>query len=220
MHDIPHPSPIDDLSPMPHEKAVDGLCDEFEGRIRAGEQPRIEDYLPQLPESARQFGFRQLLAVELELRWKAGQSLDPDDYRRRFPEHLTLLEAELQRAEHEAAAVAPPSTDKLSVVDTREFVATASRKESEDDEPVCQRLGRYQILRILGEGGFGRVYLAADTQLGRQVALKVPNKKFFDSGHSVAELRVDRRTLVRGNVGPAQIDAGQEHAIGHESHGL
>src|SRR5436305_14542474 len=34
-------------------------------------------------------------------------------------------------------------------------------------------LGRYETVKLLGEGGMGRVYLARQTDLGRQVVIKV-----------------------------------------------
>src|SRR5712692_7020581 len=34
-------------------------------------------------------------------------------------------------------------------------------------------LGRYEALRLLGEGGMGRVYLAKQIDLGREVVVKV-----------------------------------------------
>ena len=40
-----------------------------------------------------------------------------------------------------------------------------------------QKVGKYEITRSLGSGGFGTVYLAKDTWLNIRVAIKVPHKQ-------------------------------------------
>src|SRR6266436_4855495 len=46
--------------------------------------------------------------------------------------------------------------------------------------PTGQRLGPYEILTLIGEGGMGEVYKACDTRLDRIVALKISKQEFSE----------------------------------------
>ena len=53
-----------------------------------------------------------------------------------------------------------------------------------------QIIGKYKILRTIGSGGFGTVYLAEDTWINKSVALKVPHKQGVDFGELLREPRL------------------------------
>ena len=61
-----------------------------------------------------------------------------------------------------------------------------------------KRLGKYRILRPIGRGGMGVVYLAEDTMLSRQVALKILDRTLAASAHFEERFRQEARLV--GNL--------------------
>ncbi|HEY1380108.1 MAG TPA: SUMF1/EgtB/PvdO family nonheme iron enzyme [Gemmataceae bacterium] len=56
-------------------------------------------------------------------------------------------------------------------------------------------IGRYTVVRLLGEGGFGAVYLARDEQLNRLVAIKVPHPGRLSSPNNAGLYLREARTV-------------------------
>jgi serine/threonine protein kinase len=88
----------------------------------------------------------------------------------------------------------PDETKDLSETEGSQALFVGSSDPMHSDPT---RIGRYRIIRRLGQGGFGRVYLAHDDDLDRPVAIKVPNaERIADPGDIEAYLN-EARILAR-----------------------
>jgi serine/threonine protein kinase len=80
------------------------------------------------------------------------------------------------------------------------------------------RIGRFQIRRLLGEGAFARVYLGFDADLEREVAIKVPNVAEMTPEFRDAFLRENRLAAIihHPNICPVYevgTDAGRPYIV-------
>ena len=54
-------------------------------------------------------------------------------------------------------------------------------------------LGPYRMMRLLGKGGMGEVYLAQDTRLDRKVALKLLSAEFIKDAERILRFTQEAR---------------------------
>src|SRR5262249_17259162 len=88
-----------------------------------------------------------------------------------------------------------------------------------------QTIGHYHLLRQIGSGGMGEVYLARDTRLERQVALKLLPPRFTEDAERVQPFRQEARAASALNhtniitiheIGEVATESGSAHFIATE----
>ena len=173
---------------------------DLECGLKAGHSIRVEKYLQHYPDLSREDSVvLDLIVAEYTHRRRHSEGVNPSEYLQRFPRYQEQLRQKWPAADIDSEGPQPetvtcrpsPSTDKVPV--DRNCETLLPEGPSEAIPAIPERIGRYRIERVLGEGAFGQVYLAQDDELHRPVAIKVPHRRIAkpeDAEAYLAEARV------------------------------
>ncbi|MFN7134537.1 MAG: protein kinase domain-containing protein, partial [Myxococcales bacterium] len=90
-------------------------------------------------------------------------------------------------------------TSTVSLLRTAASLSPPVPREDDEGPVEGEVLGNYELVRLLGEGSMGRVFLARHVALGRQVALKVLKPEHARSRELVERFFQEARTVNRMN---------------------
>jgi tetratricopeptide (TPR) repeat protein/predicted Ser/Thr protein kinase len=164
-------------------------------RWQRGQQVTVESYLRTYPELGNvDTAPISLVLAEHAARKAAGLSATPRELYARFPK----LADELRRHLEPHAAQPPPQAPRSAAVQSTGVNNPPNAPTLTSPVPgflgnLPEQFGRYRILKRLGSGGMGSVYLAQDTQLDRKVALKVPHFTEDDGPEILARFQREAR---------------------------
>ncbi len=86
-----------------------------------------------------------------------------------------------------------------ALIKTRESPGTALGTQHQSSSGSGKMIDHFKIMRLLGQGGMGEVFLARDTKLGRKVALKLLRPRLAASGKALERLLFEARATARFN---------------------
>jgi serine/threonine protein kinase/formylglycine-generating enzyme required for sulfatase activity len=193
---------------------VDVCALDISRRWQAGTGFAVEQYFERLSR-VKWEATNKLALVVREFQCQRDQGLAPEiqSFASRFPEFEPMLRARLGdeggvigagKKPFAATVAAPAQVTRMATADMLEAVTPGL-------SAIPVKIGRYRVDSILGEGGFGRVYLGYDEVLKRRVAIKVPRRR-RQLGPDSADAYLREARIVAGLDHPAIVpvyDCGQ-----------
>lgn len=198
-----------DDNPMP--VWMGELCERFKDAWGSKNPISVESIVERIPADRRTVALQTLVEAEYVLRSATNDGLTAKELARRFPNDADLV----LNIHRRLAGYSSPSN--------RETIAPKNAPSNNDVETgsktlqIPRQLGRYRIVRKLGQGAMGSVFLAKDEQLDRQVALKFPRGNLQQGGEQQARFLQEARAaaaLHHANICPI-YDAGEIQGINY-----
>jgi WD40 repeat protein/tRNA A-37 threonylcarbamoyl transferase component Bud32 len=169
---------------------------DLEYRLKSGEEAGVEAYLRRFPELAQDpEAVRGLREREHDLRGRRAHlpPTAPDD---RTPGQVRL---HCPHCRNPVEVTADPTGDQVTCPACGSAFRLDRRAGPSGPLARHSRLGKFELLEVIGEGAFGVVYRARDTELDRLVAIKLPRlgtltspaevDRFLREARSAAQLK-------------------------------
>ncbi|HEY2158752.1 MAG TPA: hypothetical protein VGH33_24180 [Isosphaeraceae bacterium] len=148
--------------PMRPKLLVELVHSELDWRLKAGAPARVEEYLLAFPDLNRdRAALVDLLAAEWTIRRRSEPTLGDDEYQSRFPGLFPALLDHMTRGSTGLRTTLP-------------LARPGDAAPDEAAMPMPAMFHRFELRDLVGQGTFGRVYRAWDTEMRQQVAIKLP----------------------------------------------
>ena len=147
--------------------------------LRGQPVKHLAEYLAELADLQRSDLPADVICAEFELRRERGDTVDPNDYLRNYPDQAAELARLLDTDTTELADDTAVSEDTAfwedtdSTRETSNTVARPQRFEPIEQIEVGQTVDEFDLLTALGSGAFARVFLARQRSMQRLVAVKI-----------------------------------------------
>lgn len=187
-------------------RETDRVCDRFEKAWRTGLRPRIEDFVQGQQEPQRSRLLRELLLLELDLHSITKTPPTLVEYCKRFPGNESLVHDVFVEAGR-ATGLAQSDSTTVTLGQLMGEAGYGLRNEGSDSLETADsaderydsetQIGRYHVVSFLGKGGFGKVYLARDNELQRDVALKLPRRVLVSNDEAAKRYLAEARVVAK-----------------------
>jgi Protein kinase domain len=199
-------------------------------RWLAGERVEVEAYLSAYSSvRADDEAVLDLVFGEILLRQELGEAPGSEEYLARFPERASLLRLQFEvhqllpsvsGSQSDSASFGLPLTvddvHRPPSTGTGQAAPAPAQTPEKSEKVGPERIGRYTVEGILGEGHFGVVYRARDEELRRIVAIKVPKRELIATEADVEAYLAEAR-IVAGLDHPAIVPV---YDVGRGADGL